>query len=146
MVEGVAQLTRKLTRQVPAAVQNAARLAMEQGAEETVAMMRRLCPVDEGELRDSIGWTWGEAPAGSMILGKVGARDYSTMRITIYAGNDNTIVTNKRAVEFQNARLQEFGTQAMQANPFFFVSWRTMKKRVKSRMMRNIRKAIRAGG
>lgn len=144
MVEGVAQLTRKLTKQVPARVQAAARVAMEQGAEEVVAMMRRLVPVDQGELRDSIGWTWGSAPAGAMILGKVGARDYKTMRITIYAGNDRTIVTNERGAEFQNARLQEFGTQAMPAHPYFFVAWRTLKKRVRSRVFGNIRAAIKA--
>lgn len=146
MVEGVAQLTRNLTNVIPARVQQAARTAMEQGAEEIVAMMKRLVPVDQGDLRDSIGWTWGNAPAGSMIIGTMGNRDYKTMRITIFAGNEKTIVTNERGIEFQNARLQEFGTQRMSANPFFFVSWRTMKKRVRSRIARNVRTAIRAEG
>lgn len=146
MVEGIAQLTKKLTKDVPARVHAAARAAMEQGADETVAMMKRLVPVKEGDLRDSIGWTWGEAPAGAMILGTVQGRGYKTMRITIYAGNEKTIVTNERGVQFQNARLQEFGTQAMEANPFFFTTWRTMKKRVRSRISRNVRKAIKAEG
>lgn len=146
MVEGVAQLTRNMTKVIPARVRQAARSAMEQGAEEIVAMMRRLVPVDQGDLRDSIGWTWGEAPAGAMIIGTVGSRDYKTMRITIFAGNKKTIVTNERGIEFQNARLQEFGTQAMEANPFFFVAWRTMKKRVRSRISRNVRAAIKAEG
>lgn len=142
MVKGVAQLTKKLTVDIPARVKQAARDAMEQGAEETVQMMKRLVPVDGGKLRDSIGWTWGSAPAGSMTLGTVQGRNYKTMRITIYAGDESTIVTNKRGVRFQNARLQEFGTQAMAASPYFFTSWRAMKKRVKSRMTRNVRKAM----
>ena len=146
MVEGVAALQARLTKQVPEVVQQAMRVSMEQGAEETVQMMRRLVPVKEGDLRDSIGWTWGDAPAGSMILGTVQGRTYKTMRILIYAGNEKTIVTNERGVQFQNARLQEFGTQAMEANPFFFTSWRTMKKRVKSRISRNVRKAIKSVG
>ena len=68
MVEGVAQLTRKLTKVIPARVKQAARAAMEKGAEETVAMMKRLVPVKSGTLRDSIGWTWGKAPAGSISV------------------------------------------------------------------------------
>lgn len=139
MVEGVAQLTRNLTKVIPARVQQAARAAMEQGAEETVAMMKRLVPVKSGTLRDSIGWTWGKAPAGSMILGTVGSHDYKTMRITIYAGGDND--------DFAfYGRFVEFGTQNAPAHPFFFVSWRVMKKRVRSRISRNIRAAIKAEG
>ena len=146
MVQGVAQFTKRLTKDIPARVQAAARDAMERGAEEIVAMMRRLVPVDQGDLRDSIGWTWGEAPAGSMIIGTVGNRSYKTMRITIFAGNEKTIVTNARGIEFQNARLQEFGTKEMTANPFFFVAWRTLKKRVRNRISRNLRAAIKAEG
>src|SRR5687768_2179889 len=99
MVEGIAQLTKKLTRDVPARVQAAARTAMEQGAEETVAMMRRLVPKKTGALRDSIGWTWGDAPAGSFVIGTVQGRDYKTMRITIYAGGEATKVVLAEAAQ-----------------------------------------------
>jgi HK97 gp10 family phage protein len=151
MVDGVAQLTRKLTKDVPARVQAAARAAMEQGADETVAMMKRLAPVlkrpDDrrraGALRDSIGWTWGEAPAGSFIIGTVQGRDYKTMRITIYAGTRDKKLGADDAFY---ARWVEFGTVKMTAQPFFFVSWRSMKKRVRSRIARNVRKAIKAEG
>ncbi len=151
MVDGVADLTKRLTKVIPERVQAAAREAMEQGAEETVAMMKRLVPVLKepdarrraGALRDSIGWTWGEAPAGSFVIGTVQGREYKTMRITIYAG------TRDKKLGVDDAfyvRWVEFGTQKMQASPFFFTSWRAMKKRVHSRISRNIRKAISAEG
>ena len=37
---------------------------------------------------------------------------------------------------------QEFGTKDMPDNPFFFPVWRARKRRVKSRLTRNINKAI----
>lgn len=142
MVEGIADLNRRLKVHLPKRIRDAAARAMEQGAEELVAMMKRQVPVDRGTLRDSIGWTWGNAPAGSITIGKVGGREYSTMRITIYAGNEQTMVGARK--QFQLARLQEFGTQAMQANPFFFASYRVMKKRIRSRVTREISKAIKS--
>lgn len=142
MVQGLASLNRKLTVSIPKRVQEATRRAMEKGAEETVQMMKRLVPVDSGALRDSIGWTWGDAPAGSFTIGTVSGREYGTLRITIYAGNEQTLVGSRK--QFQLARLQEFGTQAMAANPFFYPSWRAMRKRVKARITREMRKAIKA--
>lgn len=143
MVQGVAQLNRKLTANVPAKVLAATRKAMEQGANELVAMMKRLVPVDEGTLRDSIGWTWGEAPAGSMKLAE--SKTVSRgLKITVYAGNEKTIVTNSRGEGWQNAALQEFGRQGVAAQPFFFPSYRAMRKRIKSRVTRAMRAAIKA--
>jgi hypothetical protein len=43
------------------------------------------------------------------------------------------------------ARWVEFGTQKMQARPFFFPAYRALKKRVKSRINREMKKAIREG-
>lgn len=140
MVDGIKALEKKLTKTIPQAIQNAARDAMEKGAQEVVDMMKRLVPRETGELANSIGWTWGDAPAGSIVVGEVGGRSYNTMRIVIYAGNDKTRVGERN--QFQLARLQEFGTQEMPANPFFFVTWRTKRQRVRSRITRSIRAAI----
>ncbi|TIN10387.1 HK97-gp10 family putative phage morphogenesis protein [Mesorhizobium sp.] len=122
-VSGVAQMKAKLAS-IPAAVQKRARDAMEKGADEIVNMMKRLVPVDKGDLRDSIGWTWGDAPAGSVTIGTVRGRSYNTMRLVIYAGNDRAFY----------ARMQEFGIQKQAANPYFFVSYRANKARVKRRI------------
>jgi HK97 gp10 family phage protein len=142
MVEGVKELTANLTVNIPKHVREATRDAMEKGATETVAMMKRLVPVETGELRDSIGWTWGDAPAGAITVGTVGANKYATMRIVIYAGNKGTLVSHRN---FQLARIIEFGTLAMTAQPYFFPSWRTMKKRTQDRIKRATKAAIRKG-
>ena len=132
---------------------------MEQGAAEIVALMKHLAPEDEGDLIDSIGWTWGEAPTGALVLGEVGGLSDKTLRITIYAGNEKTIVTNARGVRFQNAILQEFGVAPHRAggkfkgarhpgsapHPYFYVSWRTLKRRTKSRITRAMKKGIKEG-
>lgn len=139
MVKGVAQFTKRLTKDIPALVQAAARDAMEKGAEDVVAMMKRLAPVESGALRDSISWIWGDAPAGSFIIGTVGGREYKTMRITIYAGGlaDEDVFY---------ARFLEFGTQKMRAHPFFYPAWRAKRRSVKNRISRTISKALKAEG
>lgn len=139
-VEGAARV-RRLLAQIPAKVQEAAQRSLEQSAEEIVQLMRRLAPRDSGALANSIGWTWGDAPAGSMTLGtvkggKASGSIYGSMVITIYAGGKIT-----GADDFY-ARFQEFGTRKMRANPFFYPAYRANKKRVRSRLTRAIRKAL----
>ena len=141
MVDGVSALTNELTKSIPSRVRKAASSAMETGADELVAMMRTLVPKDTGRLRDSIGWTWGSAPKGAVVIASSSAND-SGSRITVFVGDETTMVGNRN--QFQLARLQEFGTQAMRANPFFFSSWRTMKRRIRSRITREINKAIKS--
>ncbi len=135
MVKGLDALRRKFTQTVPAEVRKAATAALEKGAQEIVDMARSLVRVDSGELRDSIDWTWGDAPAGSLVLGTVGGQEYGTLRITIYAGNDDAFY----------AAWQEFGTQNQRANPYFFPAYRSLRRRVRSRITRDINKAIKKG-
>jgi len=118
-------------RALPGAVRDEIRAAMEAGAAEVVRMARSLCPVDRGDLRDSIGWTWGEAPAGSITLGQAKGPGEGE-RITIYAGDEKAFY----------ARWVEFGTVKMPARPFFYPSWRALRKRVKGRHTRALTKAL----
>lgn len=137
---------RKL-RSIPEAAKEEIRRGLEQSADEIVDLMKRMVPADEGKLRASIGWTWGAPPEGATVFAK--AAGEAGLVITIYAGDRNTIVTNARGVEFQNAFLQEFGTKNMPANPYFRPAWRLNKKRAQSRVSRSIGKAARkvaAGG
>lgn len=134
MVKGLRNLRRKFVYKIPREVRKATRDALEKGANEIVTFAKSLVPVDKGELRDSIGWTWGDPPKGSITLAKsrsIGRGE----RITIYAGNDKVFW----------ARWQEFGTQFIAAQPFFFVSYRLLKRRVKGRVTRSMKKAIRIG-
>ncbi|MBD9372111.1 HK97 gp10 family phage protein [Rhizobium sp. ARZ01] len=133
MVQGLARLNKKLTVTLPKRVEAATRKAMETGAKELVEMMKRLVPVDQGDLRASIGWSWGAPPKGSAIIAS-SPYDSRGMRIVIYAGNK----------EAYYARWQEFGTVNMAANPFFFPSWRSLRKRIKSRITREMKKAVKA--
>ena len=140
---GLTKLQQKLKR-LPLVVKEQIRKAMEQGAEEIVALAKSLVPVDSGALKDSIGWTWGRAPRGAMTLGTVQSVG-GDLTSTIYAGDDES---------FQ-ARWVEFGTKphtaggmfegatipAIPAQPFFFVSFRALRRRVRSRITRGINKA-----
>lgn len=142
MVEGLDRLKRKLTRTIPNTVVDATIKAMEQGADEVVAMMQRLAPKDTGNLAKTIGWTWGDPPKGAMVLSR-SPKTGDGLVITIYAGDETTLVGER--AQFQLARLQEFGTQSMKENPFFFPSWRALRKRVRGRVTRQMRKAVREG-
>lgn len=112
---------------------------MEEGAAEIVAEMKRLAPVQSGALRDSIGWTWGDVPAGSFTIadvrsGKNAGEQYATLRIKIYAGSKEAFY----------ARWQEFGTKEHPAQPFFYVIWRKERAKFRRRIRAAVRAAIRA--
>ena len=155
-IEGLDRLNRKLAA-LPAAARKRIREAMEQGANEIVSMMKSLVPFKSGDLRDSIDWTWGSAPKGAMTIASVRSRGRgatgSENLITVYAGN----------AEAYYARFVEFGTSqhtaggkfagttipAIPASPFFYVSFRANRRRVKGRITRAINKAakeVAAGG
>ncbi len=163
-IKGLKRLQKKLDK-LPDAAKKRIREAMEKGADEIVGMMQNLVPIgDTMRLHDSIGWTWGRAPKGSMTIGKVESTG-GDLTITIYAGDDEAWYS--RFVEFGTAphnAASGGGTKAGQkqlasggglghpgsaAQPFFFVSYRANRKRVKSRITRAINKAakdVAAGG
>lgn len=132
MVEGVDKLKRRWAA-IPQKVRELTSKEMEQIAYDIVDDMYSLAPHLTGDLAGSIGWTWGEAPKGAMVLGKVAKNQYATMQITIFAGGGDQFY----------ARFQEFGTVKMAANPFFFPAWRARKRSVKTRIGRAVGKAIR---
>ncbi len=122
-----AALSEKL-KALPEAVKTEIRAALATSAQEIVALAKRLVPVGTGALRDSIGWTFGKAPEGSMVLAEANFGDLS---VTVFAGNHKAFY----------ARWVEFGTVKMKAEPYFFVSYRTVRKRAKSRISRATTKA-----
>ncbi|MFG1238008.1 HK97-gp10 family putative phage morphogenesis protein [Xanthobacter autotrophicus DSM 597] len=144
-IKGLASLRRKL-RAIPDAAREEIRRAMEEAAQEVVNLARHLAPVDAGDLRDSIGWTWGDPPRGAIVLAKSrprkGAKD---MRLTIYAGNDKAFYA--RWVEFGTAAHPNKGKftgtrhPGTRAQPFFFPAYRAERKKMKSKVSRAITKA-----
>lgn len=131
-VKGLAEYKRRWGA-IPATVRKNMRYELEEIAEQIVAQMYSLAPQLTGDLAGSIGWTWGDAPEGSLVIGQVGNNKYGAMRITIYAGGGDQFY----------ALFQEFGTKNMPANPFFYPVWRVNRRRVRSRVTRAIKKAVR---
>lgn len=124
-------------RNVMPTVREEVRKQMEKEAEKVANRMRYLVPRKRHILAKSIGWSWGEAPEGSVAIGAVGE---GALKITIHAGDASTMVKG-RSISFQNAKLQEFGTVRMPANPFFYPAWRQLRSGVKG----NIRRAVKRG-
>ncbi|TWF53263.1 HK97 gp10 family phage protein [Neorhizobium alkalisoli] len=143
----LARLERKL-RRLPKLVVDNIRSEMEAVADDIVAMMKNLVPVESGALRESIGWTWGKAPKGSMVLATAKASLGADLTITIYAGNDEAYWA--RWVEFGTAPHINKGLYAgsqnpgTRAQPFFYVSWRANKKPAKRAIRKATRNAARA--
>ena len=122
---------------IPDIAREAAASAMEEGAQEIVDAMKSMAPVDSGDLRDSINWTWGSVPAGSFVVdeirsGRNRGDQYATLRIKIYAGNREAFY----------ARFQEFGTRSQPAQPFFFLTWSREKAKFRRRIRERVRKRI----
>lgn len=153
-VQGLDRLQKKLKR-LPVLAEQEISKAMEQSADEIVRLAKSLAPVDDGDLQMSISWTWGEAPKGSMVLGKVKAqgRGAGNLQITVFAGGGDAFY----------ARFVEFGTSAhlnagqfagsehpgTAAQPFFYPAYRAVRKRAKGRVTRAINKSAKraaAGG
>jgi HK97 gp10 family phage protein len=123
-----ARIERRL-KAIPVAVRAAVMPAMEKSADEIVAAAKALCPVGDGTLRDSIGWTWGDAPEGAIVLASTKG---GALRITIYAGNDEAFY----------ARWVEFGTSHSLPHGFFLPAYRLLKRRSARRIKRAVSKAV----
>lgn len=154
-VLGLPRLRRKL-KELPSVARVEIQAAMEAAAEEIANLARNLVPVEHGTLKKSIGWTWGDPPKGSIILGR-SKRGPATgnLRLTIFAGNDEAFYA--RWVEFGTAshslakgadssskrRRNRAGRQhpGSRAQPFFYPAYRANRKRAKSKVSRAITKA-----
>lgn len=134
-VQGVDKLRRKL-RELPDAMEREIFSQFEKGAIQVTGMMRSLAPIDDGALRASIGWGWGEPGSADKSMPKPGG---VFTRLSIWAGDAKAFY----------ARWVEFGVIGRAAQPFFFPAWRSMRKKVMAankRAMSKVAKRIAAGG
>jgi len=140
-IKGLSSLNRKLAK-LPIVARQMIRQQMEKTAEQIVAMMQSLVPVAEMVLYESIGWTWGRAPKGSMVVASVDSTGDDRMTITIYAGSRDAYYA--KWVEFGTAKHENGGIFAgsenpgTKAQPFFYVSWRANKRRARSAVARSV--------
>ena len=148
-IVGLDKLIAKL-KALPPIFAAAAERALGEGADEIVATMRNFCPVDKGDLRDSIGWTFGAAPKGALVIriGSVSIGKNRKINLTIFAGNEAAYYV--RWVEFgtkphvQGGKFKGTTSPGTAAHPFFFPAWRLKKKKVKSKVSREMNKAAKA--
>lgn len=155
-VEGLERLKARFAK-IPPRVRSEVRQAIAEGADEIVAMQKRLVPVSKrgthgnapGALRDSIVQTWGGGVVplyASLRGGTGGERAAGDLSVTISAGNS--------AVRY--AHLVEFGTKphaaggkfkgaqhpGIAAQPFFYPAYRALKRRVKSRIAKAMKRGV----
>lgn len=149
---GLDRLKKKL-RRFPEVVEAEIKAALEASANEIVALAKSLAPADSGTLRDSIAWTYGEAPEGAIVLGKVRGSASGNLKITVYAGGGDAFYA--RFIEFGTAphvnggRFAGTNNPGSAAQPFFYPAYRATRKRAKGRVTRAVNKAakrIAAGG
>jgi HK97 gp10 family phage protein len=141
---GREKLKRRLLK-LPQEAQQKLRTEFAAGAQDIVAMQKRLVAVDGGDLRDSITWNWGDA---KKIAYSQGDSAGGPLSIRISAGN--TRVRYAHIVEFGAAPHVAGGIfkgakhPGAPAQPFFYPAYRAKKKAFKSRQRRAFRKAIAA--
>lgn len=120
---------------IPVEIRKNLRAQLKANAEELVAAQRQYAPVDDqagGELRDSIR-----------------QKDNSTaarMSRVVRAGGATTTRAVRKGVKatYDYALGQEFGTENMPANPFFFPPYRAKRKAFKARLAKAAKAGARA--
>lgn len=127
MVEGVQGFQQFMTKRLPDAIRKAAQLSLEKSGSELVSALQAVAPYETGELRTTVRFAL--------------SNDYESVAITIIGGDDRTVEGSK-----QKARLQEFGTVNMPANPWFFPLYRRRRRAIQNKLSRDIKRAIKNAG
>lgn len=125
-IQGLADLRKKLAA-IPNATKSEIRKVIEVSAAEMVSLAKTLAPVDSGDLRDS-------------IRSEPGTHD---LAVVVRAGGDSTTVPARAGRgEHDYSVSVEHGTIDTPEQPFFWPSYRAVKKRAKGRASRAVRKAV----
>ncbi len=143
-VKGLKELNEKL-RRMPIAAKETARASVMQGATDLVNLQRQLVPVDKGDLRESIVATppGGTTPPYSQ---PGGSKTAGPLQAIVTAGNTN--VRYAHLVEFgvaphvNGGLFQGSQNPGAPAQPYFWPAYRALRTRIRSRISRNINKAI----
>lgn len=145
MVKGLASTNRRL-RKIPKVVKQELVSQLEKEAGKVVALMTALKPIPEIE----IGWTWGDAPAGSVTLGTVRGRSFEQIKITIFATAKTSEFPGGFAAVagwFEHGTKERFTDSGayrgrIAASPYFFPAWRAERTRVKGNVTRAIKRGF----
>lgn len=123
MAKGAEEFTRRLAK-VPAAVRKAASAAHLASAKEWVKEAKRFAPDDP-------------KTQGQDLRASIRHNATNTGGQEIRAGGATTTVDG-----YDYALAQEFGTSEMPASPYYWTSYRLLRKRFDSRRRRAVNKAI----
>ena len=113
-IQGLDKLKAKLNA-MPNETRTAIKTALNESADELLDFQRRLVPIDEGDLRDS-------------LIKREGKHD---LAVEVAAGGRNAFY----------ARFVEFGTVKRAAQPFFFPAYRALRRKLRGRISRAVTKA-----
>lgn len=140
---------RRRFQAVPEIVRREVTAEIEKQAGQMVAQMRALNP-SPGDIQ--IDWTWGDAPAGAIAIGKAsGGRSYGRVTVTIYAigpalAGSRVPITLAEVFEFgTNQRRQRSTgrrTGAVKAQPYFFPVYRANRSRARGAITRAVTRAV----
>lgn len=117
---------RRLTQQLQKEVHDAAVAELNDQAEALANRIQSVAPKREGKLQHSV----------RVVPGK------KDTQVRIVAGGRETIRAEVSSKPYDYSRADEFGTSKMAARPFFFPTYRLMKKKIISAMKRKITKTI----
>jgi len=124
---------RRRLKAIPVEVRKAAKAQNRANAEELVETIKRFAPPDEsGALRASVKNQ--DVSTSTRIAQQVRAGGTATTK---------PVRESAKAPTYDYALAQEYGTAKMPANPFFWPSWRSVRKKLKARMTRAAKKAAR---
>jgi HK97 gp10 family phage protein len=149
-IQNLDRLKKKLA-ELPKVARQEMRKALDQSAAEIVDLQRRFAPVQSGDLRDSIDYTFGAFEAENSnvrgVSGGGGGVGDPDLTVTIHAGDAKAYYA--AFVEFGTAPHVSGGKFAGSENPgttaqpFFYPGFRLGKKKTKSRIARAATKAAR---
>lgn len=138
----------KIVNALPKRAAVGASAALQANGEEAEAIIKGDVPVDDGTLRDSVGWKFGDPPPGTLgirdaIAQRGRARIPEHLRISIFAGGKKAphahlVHNGTKSRERKDGR----GTGIMPPQPFFWPNIRSLRKRFKSRISRAVNKAL----
>ena len=117
---------RRLTQELQKEVHDGAVKELNEQATQLASLIESVAPKHEGILAHTV----------RVIPGK------KDTQVRIVAGGKETVRPAISSKPYDYARADEFGTQKMAAQPFFFPTYRLRKKKIISAMKRRITKAI----
>lgn len=117
---------KKLTDELRKEVRQEAIAGLNKQAENLARTIESVAPVHEGVLKTTV----------RVIPGK------KDTQVRVIAGGQKTVRPGVSSQPYDYSRADEFGTVNMPAKPFFFPTYRLMKKKMQSAVKRSITSAI----